>query len=130
MEVQHIKSTLVGGFLERMVASVKDCLRKTLGNARLSYEELLTVLAEVECKLNARPLTYEYNEVHGEVLTPSHFIYGRRIKSLPDEITEPDDVVMKIDVLHGLNIYKHPIKSLLEPVAKGIFSQFERISYM
>ena len=76
-----------------MVASVKDCSRKTLGNAGLSYEELLTVLAEVECTLNARPLTYEYNEVHGEVLTPSHLIYGRRIKSLPDEITEPDDVI-------------------------------------
>lgn len=76
-----------------MGASVKDCLRKTLGNARLSYEELLTVLAEVECTLNARPLTDEYNEVHGKVSTPSHLIYGRRIKSLSDEITEPDDKV-------------------------------------
>ena len=27
------------------------------------------------------------------MLTPSHLIYGRRIKSLPDEIIEPDDVV-------------------------------------
>ena len=82
-----------GGFFERMVASVKDCLRKTLGNARLSYEELLTLLAEVECTLNARPLTYEYNEVDQQVLTPSDLIYGRRIKTLPDEIVEPDDVV-------------------------------------
>lgn len=82
-----------GGFFERMVASVKDCLRKTLGNTRLSYEELLTVLTEVECTLNARLLTYEYNEVDEEVLTPSHLIYGRRIKSIPNEIVEPDDVV-------------------------------------
>ena len=82
-----------GGFFERMVASVKDCLRKTLGNARLTYEELLTVLVEVECMLNVWPMTYEYNEVDDEVLTPSHLIYGRRIKSLLDEIMEPDDVV-------------------------------------
>ena len=82
-----------GGMFERMGASVKDCLQKTLGNARLSYEELLTVLAEVECTLNARPLTYEYNEVHVDLSTPSHLIHGRRIKSLPDEITQPDDVV-------------------------------------
>ena len=85
-----------GGFFERMVASVKDCLRKTLGNARLTYEELLTVLVEVECTLNARPLTYEYNEVDDEELTPSHLIYRRRIKSLPDE---PDDVVSEAQCL-------------------------------
>ena len=41
------------GFFER-IASVKDCLRETLGKARLTYEELLTVLVEVECMLNAR----------------------------------------------------------------------------
>ena len=75
-----------------MVASVKDCLRKTLGDARLSFDELSTVLAEVECTINSRPLTYEYNEIE-EVLTPSHLIYGRRIKSLPDEVIEPDDAM-------------------------------------
>ena len=67
-----------------------DNLQKTLRNARLSYEELLTVLVEVECTLNARPLTYE---VRGEVLTPSHLVCGHRVKSLQDEISEPDDVV-------------------------------------
>ena len=74
-----------------MVASVKDCLRKVLGNARLTYDELVTVLVEIEATLNSRPLTYEYNEVDEEVLTPSHLIYGRRIRSMPDEIVEPDD---------------------------------------
>ena len=33
------------------------------------------MLMEVECTLNARPLTYEYNKVHGEVLTPSHLMW-------------------------------------------------------
>ena len=82
-----------GGFFERMVASAKQCLKKTLGNARLSFDELSTLLTEVESTLNSRPLTYEYNEVDEEVLTPSHLIYGRRIKSLPDEIVEPDDAL-------------------------------------
>ena len=77
-----------GGFFERMVGSVKACLRKVLGNARLSFDELLTVLVEVEGTLNSRPLTYEYSEAGYEVLTPSHLIYGRRIQSLPDEIAE------------------------------------------
>ena len=81
-----------GGFFERMVKSVKACLRKVLGNARLSFDELFTVLVEVEGTLNSRPLTYEYDEVEHEVLTPSHLIFGRRIKSMPDEIAEdPED---------------------------------------
>ena len=77
-----------GGFLERMVGSVKACLRKVIGNAQLTFDELLTVIVEVEGTLNSRPLTYEYDEVEHEALTPSHLAFGRRIKSMPDEIAE------------------------------------------
>ena len=79
-----------GGFFERMVGSVKRCLNKVIGNARLTYDELLTVLVEVESTLNSRPLTYEYNSPEGETLTPAHLIYGRRLQSLP-EVTEEED---------------------------------------
>ena len=42
-----------GGFYERLVQSVKRCLRKTLGNAKLIHEELNTHLIEVERVLNS-----------------------------------------------------------------------------
>ena len=35
----------MGRAFERMVGSVKACLRKVLGNARLIFDELLTVLS-------------------------------------------------------------------------------------
>ena len=79
-----------GGFFEIMVGSVKRCLRKALGNCRLTKDELLTVLVEIENTLNSRPLTYEYNEPEAETLTPSHLICGRRIKSLPEMPLEED----------------------------------------
>ena len=75
-----------GGFFERMVRSVKRCLRKVLGNAKLTVEELSTVLVEIEGTLNARPLTEEYEEYEGEVLTPfdlwqSYKFYTRKAES-------------------------------------------------
>ena len=72
------------------MSCVKNCLKKTLGNTRLTLDELMTVVVEVEGTLNSRPLTYDYDEVGEEVLTPSHLMYGRQIKSLPDENTEDE----------------------------------------
>ena len=37
-----------GGVFERLVRSVKQCLKKMLGLARLTYDELLTALVEIE----------------------------------------------------------------------------------
>ena len=37
-----------GGFYERLVRSVKTCLKKTIGRALVTYKELQTVLCEVE----------------------------------------------------------------------------------
>lgn len=66
--------------------SVKRCLRKVIGNARLTFDEMLTVLVEVEGTLNSRPLTYNDNN-----LTPPHLIYGRRIQSLPEVLESEEE---------------------------------------
>ena len=65
-----------GGFFERLVGFMKRTLRKVLGKAILTYQELETVLTEVEGNLNNRPLTYEYEVVGEEMLIPNHLLYG------------------------------------------------------
>ena len=71
-----------GGFFERMVRAVKRCLKKTLGNARVSYEEFETTLIAVVAVLFSRTLTYLTESVE-EPLTPSSFFLGRRLLSHP-----------------------------------------------
>ena len=73
-----------GGVFERLIRSTKRCLRKVLGQAKLTLDELLTAVVEVEAVLNSRPLTYVSMDDVEEPLTPSHFLNGRRIWSLPD----------------------------------------------
>ena len=71
-----------GGFYERMNSIIKRALRKTLGNAHLNYEELETVIIEIEGIMNSRPLSSYFNDDEiFEPLTPSHLMYGRRLKS-------------------------------------------------
>ena len=59
------------GFWERMVQDIKRSLRKTMGRANLSFEELRTILVEVEGVINARPLT-DVENVEDGVTSPSH----------------------------------------------------------
>ena len=69
------------GFYERMNQMIKNDLRKSLKRARLTYEELETVVTEIEAIINSRPLSYVCNEDLIEPLTPSHLMYGRRLMS-------------------------------------------------
>ena len=63
-----------GGVLEHLIRSTKSCLHKILGQAKLTLDELLTIMVEVEAVLNSRPLTYVSMDDVEEPLTPSHLL--------------------------------------------------------
>ncbi|XP_054713055.1 uncharacterized protein LOC129222566 [Uloborus diversus] len=81
MEIQPAVSSLVG----RIVRTVKDLLRRVLGKASIEYEEMLTILCDVEAVINARSLTYLSEDPQYLVpLTPSMFIQDIRTVGVPD----------------------------------------------
>lgn len=74
-----------GGLWEAAVKSAKKHLRRIIGDSKLTFEELTTVLAQIEACLNSRPLTPAPSDVDGlEALTPGHFLIGQPLAAIPD----------------------------------------------
>ncbi|XP_070526961.1 uncharacterized protein [Cardiocondyla obscurior] len=76
-----------GGKWESAVKSTKYHLRRILKDAILTYEELTTVIIQIESVLNSRPLCPLSDDVSDyAALTPSHFLIGESLTIIP----EPD----------------------------------------
>ena len=114
------KAPWYGGVYERLIKSVKHCLKKTMRNAKVTSAELYILVVEIEGTLNNRPLTYLSANECDKALTPNHLICGRRLEQLPDfninhcteEDLSPDNLNRKQQYLaklirHWWNRLKH-----------------------
>ena len=57
----------------------------------MTIAELNTILIEIEGTLNNRPLTFAYEELGEEMLTPAHMLYGYRYDVIPDDVKDDED---------------------------------------
>ena len=72
------------GMIERLVRSTKNALRTVMTRALLTYEEVHTLISEVEHCLNSRPLTFVSDDLEeGTALTPAHLMFGHSRNCLP-----------------------------------------------
>lgn len=82
-----------GGMYESAVKSAKFHLRRILSNARLSLEELTTVIKQTEAILNSRPLSPMSSDPNDlQVITPGHFLIGRPLTSFVEPNIEEEVV--------------------------------------
>ena len=66
--------------------------KKAIGSTSLNFIELQTVLTEVEATLYSRPLSFTCTDINdGPTLTPSHFLCGQCLLTLPDIANDSDD---------------------------------------
>lgn len=85
-----------GGIWEAAVKSAKELLRPVIGNEKLTFEKLSTVLCQIEACLNSRPLYPISSSADSfEALTPGHFLVGQPLNLLP----EPDVTHLKVNQL-------------------------------
>lgn len=76
-----------GGLHEAAVKSAKYHLRRVIGRANLTHEELHTLLKQVEAVLNSRPLTAISSSTDDlESITPGHFLIGRPLIAIPESL--------------------------------------------
>ncbi|XP_044779744.1 uncharacterized protein LOC123327397 [Drosophila simulans] len=87
-----------GGMWEAGVRSIKLHMKRILGSKALTFEELSTVLTQIEAILNSRPLcpTGDYSL---DPLTPAHFLTGSPYTALP----EPCRLDMQVNRLERWN---------------------------
>ncbi|KAJ8723413.1 hypothetical protein PYW08_003325 [Mythimna loreyi] len=73
-----------GGLWEAGIKSTKHHLKRVIGNSTLTYEEMATVLTQIEACLNSRPLSYVEDQDKMTILTPGHFLIGEPLVVPPD----------------------------------------------
>ena len=83
----------MGGLWEAGIKSMKTHLKAVVGDTLLNFEELYTILTEIEACLNSRPLTELSSDPEDlEPLTPGHFLIGGQLNSLPEKNFDNDKV--------------------------------------
>ncbi|XP_062716004.1 uncharacterized protein LOC134291800 [Aedes albopictus] len=74
-----------GGLWEAAIASAQKHFTRVLGPRILAFDDTETLLAQIECCLNSRPLVPISDDPSDfEPLTPGHFLIGSSLKALPD----------------------------------------------
>lgn len=83
------RSPNFGGLWEAAVKSFKGHFKRTIGDRVLQYDEMITVLTQIEAILNSRPLTPVSNDPSDfEALTPGHFLVQRPLTAIPEPSLE------------------------------------------
>nr|XP_049702858.1 uncharacterized protein LOC126055941 [Helicoverpa armigera] len=77
------RSPHFGGMWEANIKTLKTHLYRVIGDQLLTYEELQTVLIQIECIMNSRPLSVLSSDPHPEVITPAHFLMSTPLQYLP-----------------------------------------------
>jgi len=90
---------------EAAVKSTKHHLRRVISEATLTFEEMTTLLTQVEACLNSRPLQSLTDDPDDlTALTPGHFLIGAPLLAVPEPslATERDNTLSRWQLLQKM----------------------------
>ena len=113
----------MGGLWEAAVKSTKFHLRRVLNEAFLNFEELATVLCQIEAQLNSRPLCPLTEDAScEEALTPGHFLIGQPLNMCPD----PDVTALRENTLSRWQFCQKLVQSFWKRFANEYLSELQQ----
>ncbi|GFT44490.1 integrase catalytic domain-containing protein [Trichonephila clavipes] len=74
MELHSTRFPHFGGLWEANIKSMKRILLRVAKSAIMNFEELTTLMAQIEAVLNSRPLSPLFDPTDLNPLTPGHFL--------------------------------------------------------
>lgn len=78
-----------GGLWEAGIKSTKHHLKRIIGDATLTFEEISTLLYQIEACLNSRPLCPTTSDPSdSSALTPGHFLIGDALLAPPESSSQ------------------------------------------
>lgn len=124
IQFHHIppRSPHFGGLWEAAVKSAKHHLNRVLGNSTLKYEEMSTIVTQIESILNSRPITpMSSDPADYAALTPGHFLIGAPLNA----IVEPDLSVLKLGRLDRMQLIRRLQQTFWERWSKEYIAQLQ-----
>lgn len=94
-----------GGIWEAAVKSAKHHLRRIIGETTLTYEEMATLLSQIEACLNSRPLQALTDDPEDRAaLTPGHFLVGSALNAVPEPslVDEPPSRLSRWQLIQSM----------------------------
>ena len=110
--IKHITiplySAWVGSTWERLIRTIKSCLYKTVGRAKIDYFDLLTVISDIKAAVNIRPLTYRCSSDKLEPITPNCFLHPNANSNIIIDQEDPalwnSEPLSRTDLVESLNV--------------------------
>ena len=112
-----------GGLWEAAVKSMKYHLRRTLGSHIATYEELCTLLSEIEACLNSRPLCALSDDPSNPTyLSPGHFLIGEPLTQLPTI----DLTIVKVNRLSRWQMHQQQLQQFWQKWSKDYLQSLQQ----